>query len=158
LLTSPRFEDIIDDLRDAFDYVLVDTPPLLAVSDPCIVATRMDSLLLTIRLSKNGRPAAERARDLIASLKVNCIGIVVNGVGKHGSMTGYGYEHYHYVDEYTTAYSTNEEVNSEPSQESPSRTEPTEDLSFAEDIPDEDPVSGTSVAIEPSANGHSVHT
>ncbi len=106
LLTAPRFEDILDDLRSAFDFVLVDTPPLLAVSDPCIVAPRIDGLLMTIRVSKNGRPAAERARDLLTGLKVNCLGLVVNGVGKHGAMTGYGYDHYRYADEYTTSYTT----------------------------------------------------
>jgi hypothetical protein len=37
---------------------------------------------------------------------VNCIGVVVNGVGKQGSMAGYGYDHYKYADEYTTPYTT----------------------------------------------------
>jgi capsular exopolysaccharide synthesis family protein len=106
LLTSPRFEDALDDLREAFDYVLVDSPPLLAVSDPCVVAPRVDGLILTIRIAKNGRPAAERARDMLTGLKVNCIGIVVNGVGKQGAMAGYGYDNYKYADEYTTAYTT----------------------------------------------------
>ena len=112
LLTSPRFEDILDDARQAYDFVLVDTPPLLAVSDPCIVAPRVDGLLLTIRVSKNGRPAAERARDLLTGLKINCLGVVVNGVGKHGSMTGYGYDqyhydHYHYTDDYASQHASN---------------------------------------------------
>lgn len=149
LLTSPRFEDVIDDLRASFDFILVDTPPLLAVSDPCIVAPRMDGLLLTIRLSKNGRPAAERARDLLAGLKVNCIGVVVNGVGKHGSMTGYGYEHYKYSDDYTTDYTMTDELSHEEHGEqadSPARSE---------GEPEHAPVLPGSIA--PSANGHSTH-
>src|SRR5262249_27722877 len=76
LLTSPRLEDVLDDARGSYDYVLVDSPPLLAVSDPCTVAPRVDGLLLTIRVTKNGRPAAERARDLLAGVKANCLGVV----------------------------------------------------------------------------------
>jgi capsular exopolysaccharide synthesis family protein len=115
LLTSPRFEDVLDDVRGSYDYVLVDSPPLLAVSDPCTVAPRVDGLLLTIRVSKNGRPAAERARDLLAGVKANCLGVVVNGVGKQGAMTGYGYDHYKYADQYASDYTSAEpEAQSQP--------------------------------------------
>src|SRR5262249_44605082 len=108
LLTSPRFEDVLDDARGSYDYVLVDSPPLLAVSDPCTVAPRVDGLLLTIRVTKNGRPAAERARDLWAGVKANCRGVVVNGVGRQGAMTGYGYDHYKYADQYSSEYTSAE--------------------------------------------------
>lgn len=115
LLTSPRLEDVLDDLRRAFDFVIVDTPPLLAVSDPCAVAPRVDGVILTIRASKNGRPAAERARDLLAGLKANCIGVVVNGVGRHGTMSGYGYDHYKYADGYAADYTpTDADADADP--------------------------------------------
>ncbi|MGL4551961.1 MAG: CpsD/CapB family tyrosine-protein kinase, partial [Gemmataceae bacterium] len=108
LLTLPRFADVLEELREEYDYVLVDTPPLLAVSDPCAVAPRVDGVLLTIRVSKNGRPAAERARDLLTALRINILGVVINGVGKQAAMAGYGYEHYHYADEYAPGYTSAE--------------------------------------------------
>lgn len=138
LLTSPRFEDVLDDLRAAFDYILVDTPPLLAVSDPCVVAPRVDGLILTIRIAKNGRPAAERARDLLAGLKVNCLGLVVNGVGKHGTMSGYGYDSYKYADDYTTGYTT---ADHDADPDAPPAAEPARVL----------------VGAAPSTNGHGPH-
>ncbi len=157
LLTLPQFEDVIDDLRSAFDFVLIDTPPLLAVSDPCIIAPRVDGLLLTIRLSKNGRPSAERARDLLVGLRANCIGVVVNGVGKHGSMSGYGYEHYKYADEYTAAYSTMDESSVEQVRVVPKVVEKI-DLSAGTDAkPAENPVSTLAGSVEPSTNGHPTH-
>ena len=61
LLTSPQFQEVLDALRGAYDFVLVDTPPLLAVSDPAVVAPRVDGVLLTFRMTKKVRPAAERA-------------------------------------------------------------------------------------------------
>src|SRR5262249_3549316 len=46
LLTSPRFKHLLDEMREQYDFVLVDTPPLLAVTDPCVVAPRVDGLFL----------------------------------------------------------------------------------------------------------------
>jgi succinoglycan biosynthesis transport protein ExoP len=98
LLSQPQFELVLDELRQQFDFVLVDTPPLLAVTDPAIVMSRMDGVLLTVRVSKNGRPAAERAREILYSGHANVLGVIVNGVGK---ATGtYGYDHYQYGYEY----------------------------------------------------------
>ncbi len=80
LLTSPRFKHLLDALRDAYDFVLIDTPPLLAVTDPAVVAPRVDGVLLTIRISKNGRPRAERAREILGMLGARVLGVVINAV------------------------------------------------------------------------------
>ncbi len=103
LLTSPRFEELIGLLREHFDFVLIDTPPLLAVTDPSVVAARVDGVLLTLRIRKNGRPNAVRARNILEDLDTNVLGVVVNGVGgdkaaygyysKYGYGYGYGYQY-----------------------------------------------------------------
>ena len=80
LLTSPRFKEVLDELRAQYDFVLVDTPPLLAVTDPCVVAPRVDGVVLTMRMSKKSRPKAERAREILSTLGVKVLGVVVNGV------------------------------------------------------------------------------
>jgi capsular exopolysaccharide synthesis family protein len=90
LLTSPHFADLLDLLREKYDYVVVDTPPLLPVTDACVVAPRVDGVLLTIRISKHGRPHAERAKEILNSLGAELTGIVVNGPGEKGSRDGYG--------------------------------------------------------------------
>jgi capsular exopolysaccharide synthesis family protein len=89
LLTAPRFKELLEGLRERYDFVLIDTPPLLAVSDPSVVSSRVDGVLLTIRVSKNGRPNAERAKEILSTLGANILGVVVNGVGRRG---GDGYE------------------------------------------------------------------
>jgi capsular exopolysaccharide synthesis family protein len=96
LLTSPRLEELLDELRQQYDFVVVDTPPLLAVTDPCAVAPRVDGVLLTIRLSKKSRPKAERAKEILTTLHAKILGVVVNGVGKHTGSGRYGPEHYEY--------------------------------------------------------------
>jgi capsular exopolysaccharide synthesis family protein len=102
LLTQPRFEQVLAELRGQFDFVIMDTPPLLAVTDPAVVVSRMDAVFLVVRLSRNGRPAAERAREILRTLRANVLGVVVNGVGK--VMGAYGYENYSYEYGYGGAY------------------------------------------------------
>ncbi len=94
LLTSPRLADVIDWMRDQYDFVIIDTPPLLAVTDPCAVAARVDGVIMALRIKKNVRLSADRAREILSSINGNVIGVVVNGVGggasAYGSKYGYG--------------------------------------------------------------------
>jgi capsular exopolysaccharide synthesis family protein len=90
LLTLPRFKELLDYIRERYDFVLLDTPPLLVVSDPCVVVPQVDGVLLTIRLSKSARPHALRAKEILATLGANVVGVVVNGIGRNPG-TGYGY-------------------------------------------------------------------
>jgi capsular exopolysaccharide synthesis family protein len=97
LLTSPRFKELLDIIRAQYDYVLIDTPPLLVVTDPCVVAPRVDGVILAIRVTKNGRPFAERAKEILNSLGAHVLGVVVNGLGGNaGGRYGYGYDSYNY--------------------------------------------------------------
>lgn len=97
LLTSPRFKELLDIIRAQYDYVILDTPPLLVVTDPCVVAPRVDGVIMAIRVTKNGRPFAERAKEILNSLGANVIGVVVNGLGgQGGGRYGYGYDSYNY--------------------------------------------------------------
>jgi succinoglycan biosynthesis transport protein ExoP len=94
LLTSPRLPELLEVLREQYDYVIIDSAPLLAVTDSCAVAPRVDGVLLTLRISKYGRSQAERAREILNSLGAKVLGVVVNGVdgsGAYGYGYGYGY-------------------------------------------------------------------
>ncbi|HEY1375303.1 MAG TPA: polysaccharide biosynthesis tyrosine autokinase [Gemmataceae bacterium] len=106
LLTSPRFKELLDIIRSQYDFVILDTPPLLVVTDPCVVAPRVDGVILAIRVVKNGRPFAERAKEILTSLGANVLGVVVNGLGSPaGGKYGYGYDQYQYGYGYTYRYS-----------------------------------------------------
>ena len=105
LLTSPRFADFLEVVRSEYDFVFLDTPPLLAVTDPCVVASRVDGVLLTLRLSRHCGPQAERAKQILTTLGVKMVGVVVNGVSRNQGHGRYGvgqYEYTYTANEYTS--------------------------------------------------------
>jgi len=89
LLMLPEFEQLLAVVREKFDYVLLDLPPLLAVSDPAIVAPMLDGIVFTLRVVKNGQKAAMKARKILDDLEVRIIGAVVNASSM--SVRSYGY-------------------------------------------------------------------
>jgi capsular exopolysaccharide synthesis family protein len=103
LLSSQRFADLLGALREKFDIIVVDTPPLLAVSDPSAVAAVVDGVVLTMRLRRNVKPLVARAAKILESVDANLLGIVVNGVSQDaGHGYNYGYRDYRYA--YQTRY------------------------------------------------------
>ena len=93
LITSPRVKQLINEMRESYDFVVIDTPPVLAVTDPCPVAARVDGVILTIRIKKNVKISANRAAEILGSIGANVVGVVVNGVGVqsgYGSQYSYG--------------------------------------------------------------------
>ena len=109
LLTSPELPRVLAELRAAYDFVIVDTPPLLAVSDPAVVAPRADGVIIVFRMTKSARPAAERAREQLVALGATCLGVVINDYTgsssgyagyRYGLGGGYRYSDYQYSDQY----------------------------------------------------------
>ena len=107
LLSSKEFVSALEYLKEQFDFVIIDTPPLLAVSDPRAVAASVDGVVLTMRIDKEARPVAKRATEILRESGANVVGIVVNGVNggidkkernayyDYGAHT-YGYNAYKY--------------------------------------------------------------
>ena len=89
LLSSSQFDSLSEVLKGLFDIVLIDSPPLLAVTDPSTLASRVDGVLLVVRLKKNVKPLAARASRMLETLEANVIGVIVNGVGSRAAK-GYG--------------------------------------------------------------------
>ena len=106
LLTSSRFKELLDAVREIYDFVIIDTPPVLAVTDACVVAPRVDGVLLVLRLTKSSRVTAVHAAETLTSLGVNLLGVLINAVSS-GSAYGYGYAGYKYGYGYGGSYKYN---------------------------------------------------
>jgi polysaccharide biosynthesis transport protein len=94
LLSSPRLGELLGSLREQYDYVLIDTPPLLAVTDPSIVAHHVDGVLLVLRLSRRSRPQAQVAKEVLVGAGADVLGVVVNGVPRQSGPDSLIYECY----------------------------------------------------------------
>ena len=91
LLTSPKFDELVTLLSERYDLIIIDSPPALAVSDPATIASRVDGVLLVLRITKDGRPEAVQAKQLLTSVGAQMLGVVVNGWHQ---ASGYGYGYY----------------------------------------------------------------
>ena len=96
LLSGERFANLLAWAETRYDQIIVDAPPVLAVSDPLIVARMVDGVVLVVRPDKDRRRMVIRAAEALASLKCNLLGIVVNHLsgsdaGGYGYSYGYGY-------------------------------------------------------------------
>jgi len=90
LLSSPEFKDFLAFARETFDFVIVDTPPLLAVTDPSVVAARVDGVILALRIRKGIQGPSKRSCELLSSVGANVLGVLVNAVDEK-TKSGYGY-------------------------------------------------------------------
>ena len=95
LLSRPEYENLLEVLRQKFDYVIIDTPPILAVTDPTSIAPRVDGVLIAMRLSRHTRELGRRTLEQLRDVGATVSGIVINGVEESD---GYGYGAYRYSD------------------------------------------------------------
>ncbi len=88
LLESQRFRELLAQLRERYDLVLVDTPPVLVVSDALSVAGLTDGMVLVVSSQTTGRPLFTDLRDRLGRAGINPLGFVMNRVDLQA--TGYG--------------------------------------------------------------------
>jgi polysaccharide biosynthesis transport protein len=94
LLASARMRDWLDAMRERFDYVIVDTPPALAVTDATLVGVLADGVVLTLRSHKVTREEARACRDRLRQADIKILGAVLN---RHRSLqagVAKGYKYY----------------------------------------------------------------
>ncbi len=97
VLSSPLTAELLRQLRSEFEYVLVDSPPLLTVSDSRILATLTDAVVLVARAYSTPFDLVRRARGLLYNAGARVLGVALNSVDalKQGG-SGYGYYRYGY--------------------------------------------------------------
>ena len=105
LLSSERFANLLAWAETKYDQIVVDAPPVLAVSDPTIVGRLVDAVVLVVRPDKDRRRMVIRAVESLRTLGSTLLGVVVNHLttidaGGYGYGYGYGYGHDHEHDEH----------------------------------------------------------
>lgn len=100
LLSSEKMSELLKKVREQFDFVLLDAPPLLAVTDAQILGKMVDGLVLVVRAESTPREALMQARELIDLLKLKTFGVVINDL----SLDGQGYYYRRYYRSYYKEY------------------------------------------------------
>lgn len=108
LLGSRKMEELMAGLHERYDWIIVDTPPILYVSDAVIVSTLCDGIIIVVKAGKNNRSMLNRAIEQLTSVNVDIVGGILNMVqisrlGRHYSSYYYhGYSKY--VKDYHYSY------------------------------------------------------
>ncbi|KFA99325.1 polysaccharide biosynthesis tyrosine autokinase [Vibrio sp. ER1A] len=95
LLMHQRFSKLLEWASEQYDLVLVDTPPVLAVTDPSIVGAQAGTTLMVARFGQNSLKEIEIARDRFNKSGIEVKGVILNAIEKKAS-NGYGYYQYSY--------------------------------------------------------------
>jgi tyrosine-protein kinase Etk/Wzc len=96
LLNSHMMQRFLDDAAKKYDIVLIDTPPVIAVTDAAVLSTLVDGVVVVVLSGKTEKDTVLRSRDLLEKVNARMLGVLVNGVNV--SML-YG-SYYHYYQDY----------------------------------------------------------
>lgn len=90
LLGSQRMAQLLDELRRTVDMVVIDTPPLLAVTDATVLAAQADGVVLVTALGETRRDGLKRATQVLTHSGARVLGTVVNKTPENASRGYYG--------------------------------------------------------------------
>jgi capsular exopolysaccharide synthesis family protein len=113
IVTSMEFRNLIEALREKFDYVLIDSPPVLPVSDPATIASIVDGVYLVTRIRKGVKLTSQKAKETLDRVGANWLGVIVNGLDENPHYSEYGYQYgaySYYGGVYGKYYDSNSQV------------------------------------------------
>lgn len=96
LLASKRLDEALKHLKEKYDYILLDSPPVIAVTDSLVLANKADIIALVVRVGKADVNIIKRAKELLANVGVDISGAVINGVHPQKYYSAYEYNYYYY--------------------------------------------------------------
>jgi succinoglycan biosynthesis transport protein ExoP len=114
LLQGEQLSQLLGQVRQAFDFVIMDAPPVLLVPDALTIGRCCDGALLAVRYDTSRFPLVERAHRRLAAVGVPVIGAVVNGVRTMESTYGYYSYSYSYRADRSMTAATTIDVPAEP--------------------------------------------
>jgi polysaccharide biosynthesis transport protein len=96
ILSSAQMKDLISELKQRYDFVFFDSPPIMGVSDASILASEVDMTLQIIQYRRYPQPMNIRAKQLIEKVGGNLVGIVLNNINMSQDESYYYYSGYYH--------------------------------------------------------------
>ena len=104
LLGSRKMNEILKQLEEKFDIILLDTPPVLTVTDAVALSSSVDGVMVVAKIGKTKQAALMQAIEQLRQVNANIVGIVINDVDTRSARYYYYYRNYYY-DHYSSYYS-----------------------------------------------------
>jgi len=101
LLGSPAMRDLLEEAKTTFDMVVIDSPPVLAVTDASVISSVVDGTIVVVRVGKTARDAVRRAVAQLRVVNGRVLGAVLNDVDFRSGVYygGYGYYYHRFYGE-----------------------------------------------------------
>jgi polysaccharide biosynthesis transport protein len=97
LISSDKMKNMLAELCERYDHILIDSPPLINVTDPVILSTMVDGVILVVHGGKSTRDVVRRARQELSAVGAKIFGVVLNNV----DLRREGYDDYYYYRYYS---------------------------------------------------------
>jgi non-specific protein-tyrosine kinase len=94
LMGSQKMQSILTSMSQSADMILIDTPPILAVTDAAVLAPSMDGVLLVVRPGKTHTSGLRQTLEQLRQVNARVLGVVLNDVITRGRAYGYHYKYY----------------------------------------------------------------
>ncbi len=98
LLESAKMAALIQEWRKEYDYVLVDTPPVIGITDAQCLTSKVDTFILVAAINRSTRSGISRALEVLSTARANVSGLLINMIGSSDSEYHYGYYDQYYLD------------------------------------------------------------
>lgn len=96
MLGSEKMKGLIDHLKESYDYVIIDSPPVAYVTDGALLASYVDGTILVVAAGQTDSRAATNAKEQLDKVSANILGAVLTKIPRKGN----GYYKYHYANLY----------------------------------------------------------
>lgn len=99
ILMSNRMQEFLNEVRKDYDYVLIDTPPIMPVTDAAVLSIRTDGVILVVESGADKPELLKAAKERLEQAGAKILGCILNKVAfsanRYGSNHGYGYGYYY---------------------------------------------------------------
>src|SRR5262249_17645161 len=102
LLHTNAFSDLLQKLGTKFDRIILDSPPIAAVADAVVLATKVDGVVLVLKAGSTSREVARRAIGSLRRVKAKVLGAILNNIDLRAPQYGeylYAYQSYNHADQ-----------------------------------------------------------
>ncbi len=96
LLNKSKVDALIKELKKHYSYIIFDTAPILPVTDPAILGSKVDGAFIVVELGKTTIEAVTRSESLLNNTKTNVYGVILNKISMTVGRYGHYYYYYHY--------------------------------------------------------------